>query len=213
MKSTTLFTLLFSQVIFLLLSSLIFRSYLNSKNSEKCSARFLILTAPRQMEGNSFYYLGQTINSIAKLKQKLFNPCIIIFNSKGEAFKEEIDFIVQSSAEDAHVTVYHKKSEWENNIFENSQLSPKKKHQSNDFYDMLKVVNTNIKVNDNIPIAIMEDDFVMCEGAYFHFGKMFEKINELESNDRDWVGFRFSFGLNGVLIQRKDLEFMMHFLE
>ncbi|EFC47205.1 hypothetical protein NAEGRDRAFT_57357 [Naegleria gruberi] len=165
------------------------------------------------MDGNSFYYLGQTINSIAKLKQRLFNPCIVIFNSKGEAFKEEVEFMVRGSALDAQVTIYHKKKEWESNNFDNSQLSPRKKHQSNDFYDMIKTVDSNFRVKDNTPIAIMEDDFIMCEGAYYHFGRIFEKIHELESSGKDWVGYRFSFGLNGVLIQRKDLGSMLRFLE
>ncbi|EFC44418.1 predicted protein [Naegleria gruberi] len=213
MKSSTILIFFFSQALFLFLSALTFRLYLSSKNNVKCSMSFLILTAPRQMEGNSFHYLGQTINSIAKLKQRLFNPCIIIFNSKGEAFKEEVEFMVQSSALDAHVTIYHKKKEWESYNFDNSQLSPKKKHQSNDFYDMIKIVNEQLRIKDNTPIAIMEDDFIMCEGAHYHFGRIFEKIHELESNGKDWVGFRFSFGLNGVLIQRKDLGFLLRFLE
>ncbi|EFC48948.1 Hypothetical protein NAEGRDRAFT_78329 [Naegleria gruberi] len=169
-----------------------------------------------------------------KFKQQVFNPCILIYNSKGKIYKDQIEKIVNRYPRQ-YISIIH--NSYSFNMFMNAKITPKQKSQSNSFYDMVKNVNNQISLiskggssssgsvglnsgintksgilDANIPVVLMQDDYVLCDSSISHLSLIFEKATHLEEQGKDWAGFRFSYGMSGIMMQQKDLPNLIEYL-
>ncbi|EFC50433.1 hypothetical protein NAEGRDRAFT_77773 [Naegleria gruberi] len=164
------------------------------------------------MEKNSFFLLEKTMTSIANMKHRLFNPCISIFSTKGSAYDEDIDEILEKFPSSIRINVIHREGHGDHN-FKNSDMGKSEKHIANEFFDMIKTFHDRVKITDDIPIILMDDNFVFCEHAFIHLLSIFNRINSLESDGLDWAGFRFSHGIVGTMVQRRDLAGLIQYMQ
>ncbi|EFC38166.1 predicted protein [Naegleria gruberi] len=172
------------------------------KKAHVCDLNFLIISAPRANTGSTrFAYLERTVKSIVDLQGALLDICVFVFNTDGESVREEITKAANVSEK---VTIFTRKHQ--HNLYTNAfHDAPKKRKQSNDFYDMIKTFND---MPTDGPVILMEDDFVFCPNALSHIVSIFTNVKQ-----KNWSGLRFSFGLNGVIVLKTDLVGILKYME
>ena len=180
---------------------------LDNQFDEQCLFHMLILTVPRlEIEGSRYHYLKSTLNGLySQLGNTIFMPCVTVFNPN-PIWRSELEEAIPEQVR-GWKRFRILENQYRSDIFQSPSMSQKKKNQSNNFFDMMKTFLNVSTLERNV--VFMEDDFVMCEDVSSHFIHVLNKASDPEL----FSGVRFSFGLNGVLVQRRDLPQMIYMCE
>jgi len=165
-----------------------------------------------------YKYLRETLTSIfTEANFEFFTPCVVVYNLRGTeasvAMHTQLQDLLQLHGSaiaivDLDTSTYHK------NIFEAAKdLPDKKKKQSMDMYTVLKHFSEHATwLRGDAPYyMLMEDDFIMCKDSFSHLMRIFHHQKQLQQQ-QDWVGYRISYGLNGLILQYHDIAEMVEFL-
>lgn len=87
-----------------------------------------------------------------------------------------------------------------------------KKHQQTE--DIISIIDFLISTQQQQPfkyILFGEDDFTLCPNGFHALYYVLEKVNRWYQNR--WIAIRVSYGLNGIIMHRDDLEKLSDYLK
>lgn len=170
----------------------------------KCSIHFIVPTVPRTLLAEPFAYLRDTVLALVALQSPIFIPCVHVFNMKGDAEHNNVRQTFAGKNVSHSVTFYN--VQVTENAFTNIKVRDNVRKQGSDFLEMLKHAHEHVPSGELV--FLMEDDFVFCPKGLFHLLRVMQE-SQTQTN---WIAFRVSFGLNGIMMQRDDLKLLQKFL-
>jgi hypothetical protein len=85
--------------------------------------------------------------------------------------------------------------------------------QSNDALEMFDVIRTSVCVNGRRYFMLLEDDVELCENAEAHIPYVMRKASQRFGGDDGWSVIRVSQGLIGIIMQCRDVDAYMDYLD